>query len=282
MVLNLLALPLAVAAVYLQGSDTSIAVSPGARLEFSRYRGDISIGTWDRNEVRVAGAGGAREGWDIRVSGSTVVIGSGSGRGSRSPRGYSVTVPAWMDLRLVGMSGDVTVEGSEGRIEVETFQGDIVVTGGRDVSLRTASGDIRLAGARGRVVLATVSGDVEVSGAEGTIEAQAVSGDIRLRGIRSEDVVATTVSGDIEYSGSLVRGGRYRFSAHSGDITVRVPAGAGLVVDVSTFSGGFESEYPVALAPGGGRGRRFTFTLGDGGARLELESFSGDIRLIKP
>ncbi len=281
--LDLLTLSLAVATVWAQGPDTSLAVSPGARLELRRHRGDITIGTWNRNEVRIHGTEGASEGWDIRVSGSTVTIGSGLRRGSRRSEDYALSVPAWMELRLVGMAGDVRVEGSESRIEVETLQGDIVVSGGRDVNLRTASGDIRLSSAKGRIVLATVSGDVEVTHAVGRIiEAQAVSGDIRLRGIRSEDVIATTVSGDIEYSGYLLQGGRCRLSAHSGDITVLVPPGAGLVVDVSTFSGGFESDYPVTSPEAGGRGRRFTFTLGEGGARLELESFSGDIRLLRP
>jgi hypothetical protein len=50
-------------------------------------------------------------------------------------------------------------------------------------------------------------------------------------------------------------------------------------VSVATFSGGFESDFPVTLREVLGGGRNFQFTLGDGAARIELESFAGQIRL---
>jgi hypothetical protein len=38
----------------------------------------------------------------------------------------------------------------------------------------------------------------------------------------------------------------------------------------------------VTLQGTGGHSRRLAFTLGGGGATIDLESFSGDIRLVKP
>jgi hypothetical protein len=52
------------------------------------------------------------------------------------------------------------------------------------------------------------------------------------------------------------------------------------VVSVSTFQGDFESAFPVTLTEH--RGKRFDFTLGGGSARLDLESFGGTIRLVRP
>jgi hypothetical protein len=53
------------------------------------------------------------------------------------------------------------------------------------------------------------------------------------------------------------------------------------MVSVSTFSGDFESDFPVPVRETR-KGRRFSFTLGAGSAQVSLESFQGTIRLVKP
>jgi hypothetical protein len=50
---------------------------------------------------------------------------------------------------------------------------------------------------------------------------------------------------------------------------------------VSTFSGDFESDFPVPLRETR-KGRRFSFSLGSGSAQVSLESFQGTIRLVRP
>jgi hypothetical protein len=49
---------------------------------------------------------------------------------------------------------------------------------------------------------------------------------------------------------------------------------------VSTFDGGFESDFPLTLT-GTRSSQRLSFTMGAGNARLELESFDGSITLHK-
>ena len=60
-----------------------------------------------------------------------------------------------------------------------------------------------------------------------------------------------------------------------------VPTGTGAWVDVSTFNGDFQSELPVTYDRSGKR-KNFNFTLGEGGARIELSAFNGTIRLRSP
>ena len=48
----------------------------------------------------------------------------------------------------------------------------------------------------------------------------------------------------------------------------------------TSFQGDFESAFPVTITER--HGKRFEFTLGNGSARVELESFSGTIRLVRP
>ena len=67
---------------------------------------------------------------------------------------------------------------------------------------------------------------------------------------------------------------------NDGNISIR-PAGAlNATVTVSTWSGEFESATPVTIS-GSQEGKRFSFTVGTGSARLELEAFDGLIRLEK-
>jgi hypothetical protein len=53
-----------------------------------------------------------------------------------------------------------------------------------------------------------------------------------------------------------------------------------VTITVATFNGDFESDFPVTIM--GTRDKRFSFTIGDGSARLELETFGGSIRLRRP
>ena len=116
---------------------------------------------------------------------------------------------------------------------------------------------------------------------EGDVQVESVNGDLRLERIASDDVEASTVSGAVLYQGTLRDDGRYRFASHTGDLTVVVPDRASAAVSVSTFNGDFDSSFPVQLQKVG-RSRSFDFVLGSGRAELELESFSGSIRLQRP
>jgi DUF4097 and DUF4098 domain-containing protein YvlB len=266
-----------------EGTDTTVAVRPGTRLEVHTMSGDIIVRTWERNAVRVVAEHSSRDRVDIGYSGVVLKISASSRRGA--PRGvdYTLAVPAAMDLNLSGTFGDVSVDGSSGRITVETVQGDVTVRGGGSlVTLHSVSGDVRVSGARGRVAASSTNGEVVVEDVEGEVSAETTNGDVLLRGIRSDNVTATTVNGDIEYRGTLRDHGQYRLSTHNGDVTVAVPSGTNATVTVSTFSGDFESDFPVTVTGPSRQGRRFTFTIGTGRATLELESFQGSIRLVRP
>jgi len=61
---------------------------------------------------------------------------------------------------------------------------------------------------------------------------------------------------------------------------VSIPEKANVAVSVSTFNGDFTPCFPVQLT--GKTKHRFNFTIGAGSARLELESFGGDIKICRP
>jgi hypothetical protein len=89
------------------------------------------------------------------------------------------------------------------------------------------------------------------------------------------------VNGSVVYEGTIHADGVYSFSSHNGPLTITVPQGTNAQVNVSTFSGNFSAGFPVSFRQVHGD-KSFKFELGTGGARIELNSFNGTIRLVRP
>lgn len=260
-----------------QGTDTTLALRGATRLELSSFEGDIEVSTWTRASVRVE----ARHDEDVRVEadlvGRSLQVHAHSRHGPSEVR-WRLTVPAELALDLSSQSGTINVRGTRAEVRASTVEGDITVEGGAGVvELQSVDGDVCLGNASGRLSLATVDGMVTVTDVRGELAASTVDGAMQLTGITARVVSASTVDGDIQFEGTLEAGGRYRLTSHDGDVTVTTPD-INAEVSVSTFSGEFESDFPVTLRGGTGRSR-MNFTLGRGQARLELESFDGLVAL---
>jgi DUF4097 and DUF4098 domain-containing protein YvlB len=277
-------------------TDTTLSVDAGARLELENFAGSVEVRTWDRPQVRVQATHSSRDRVEIRNSMLRLHIESGqdydddSDRRRSARRGpssrvveYTLTVPAAMSLSISGPYTDVTVENTRGEVNVETVQGEVIVRGGSgNISVESVQGSVTVEAARGRVNAHSVSESIVLRDIVGDISAEAVSGDITLEKIRATNVEATTVSGELMYEGTIADGGRYSFASHSGDVTLTIPQGSNAAISVSTFSGDFQAGFPVRLTDTRSRGKRFGFTIGNGSARVELESFSGDIEVNRP
>ncbi len=262
-----------------QGTDTTITVRAGSRLELSSQEGGITIATWTRNAIRIEADNDDDTRIEVDQSGGTVSVRAHS-RNGPSEITWKVTVPADMALELSSQSGEVSVDGTRAEMNISTVEGGITVRGGAGfVTLQSVEGDIVLSDANGHIGLTTVDGSLTVRGAQGDLKASAVDGEIRLKEIESSNVEASTVDGEIRFSGAIRDGGRYRLTSHDGDVTVFAPV-INASVSVSTFSGDFDSDFPVTLNGSSAR-KRMSFTLGTGSARLELESFDGTVALRK-
>lgn len=261
-------------------ADTTVPVAAGTRLIVHLHKGSVRVGTWERQAVRITSDPPAPPSLKMGTDGKflRVHVGPASDGGSVD---LGLTVPAAMALDLSAPFADVILEGTRGQVTLETVSGDIVVRGAaRSVTVRAIDGDVRVEGARGTVQVHSVDGDIEIVDVEGDVAAEAIDGDVRLLGVRSASVRLSTVDGDVRYDGEIRDGGRYRFITHDGVIVAAVPEGANVAVAVRTYAGEFHSSFPVTLQTG--PEKRFEFALGDGSARMELEAFDGEIRLVRP
>ena len=265
-----------------QQIDTTVPARMGQRLVVDSYGGEIDVKTWGRNAVRVEADPSSRTAVEVSSSSGAVSVRTEGRRGPPSQVDFTITVPAWMGLDLSGVYTDVKVTGVRAPITVETVQGEVDVNGGEGtVSLRSVQGHVILRGAKGRIDVHSVNEDVRVFDASGEITAETVNGEVVLERVDATSLEAETVNGDLAYDGPLRSGGRYTLSSHNGDVTIAAAENASAMVTVSTFSGEFESDFPVPLKETR-KGRRFSFTLGGGSAQVSLESFQGTVRLVRP
>jgi DUF4097 and DUF4098 domain-containing protein YvlB len=280
--MTIASLALAVLGTVSFDTDTTFAVRPGSRLDVNNFAGEIVVQAWSKNELRVEASHSARAWIEVEDTSPTITLRAKSRRAVPIQADYRLTVPAWMALELSGIAADVSIEGTKGEIKVSTVNGDVHVRGGaKFISLSSVEGDVSLEGARGKIEASSVNQDIHIRDATGDIVAETVNGDVLLEQVESDNVEATTVNGSLTYDGPVKDEGTYRFSTHAGDIILGMTERSNATVSVATYSGEFESSIPVERA-GHGKGKRFSFTVGDGSARVELESFNGSIQVRRP
>ena len=270
------------------GSEKTVDVTKGTRLVLSNQAGEVVVRSWDQDRVRIQASHGARETISAETTDNTLRIRTQRTGGSRGPGGlvdYQITVPRWMPVNLTGTYLDATIEGTQAEVTVETVHGNAKVTGGNGaVSLRSVEGVITVDKASGRVQATTVNEGIRITNSSGEISAETTNGNIFIDSAQTSNLEAFTVNGEVTFNGTIRDSGVYKLGTHNGDIRVGLGGANNATVFVRTFQGDFAADFPVQLPDGQNPrsgSKRFNFTLGSGSARIELQSFGGDIVLAR-
>ena len=250
-------------------------------------------GTFGDDGEHGGGRGWFRDGHEVRIT-------ERSRNGLEAFADLRVTVPTGTNIWLHLGVGKAFVSNVDGNIRVSVASADVaadrtrgtlrVGTGSGNVDLRTASGDVKLE---------TGSGDITVSGMQGTsLRLSTGSGNVTLTDGKAGDMHIETGSGDVEATGSsgddlsfetgsgnvnvaLVATFRQlRIETGSGDVTLKVPPTLGAEVDLDTGSGDIDLG-GLTLQVRRIEHDHVTGTLGDGKARLSVETGSGNVHLQK-
>ena len=268
-------------------------LSATGHVSIDNLKGTVTVRTWDRPEVRIAGSlGEGVEKLEIEGSGERLTIhvryperdGWFNWGGSKGePTDLEVTVPSAAGLKVSGVSADINVTGTGGeRLRLETVSGDLTVRGARaaEANFESVSGNVDAEIDSRSTSAETVSGDLRLRGAiGGRVELESVSGDLGLRAGTLERLEASSVSGDADLQLALAPGARVNAETLSGNLTLRLPANASGRIQAESFSGSIRSPVGEVVTEEYGPGSSLEGTLGDGSADLRLESFSGDIRI---
>lgn len=170
----------------------------------------------------------------------------------REPRiRVDVRAPHGTSLAFTTASADVSATGRLGDVRGKTASGDVTVPSAESVTVKTASGDVRVGDVAGAASLQSTSGDVRAGSVGGPLDASVVSGDLRIDASAAGGLVSS-VSGDVELG--AVAEGEVTVKSVSGDVTVGVREGSRVHVDVSTVSGDLRSDVELDDAPADGDG----------------------------
>lgn len=279
MITTLLAVTIAAAPMQ-QQLDSTFAVRGGGRLSVENMMGKVTIRSWDRDQMRVR----ADRGRNIEIdrSASTVRVEKEMRRGPPETTELEITVPRTFDVEIEGINLAVDVAEVAGDISIETVNGDVVIAGVNGaVTAETVQGGIDVRDTRGDLELESSNGGITIRSHEGDISVDGINGPVTLRDIRSGSVEIETVNGAVEYGGQIRDNGRYTFATHQGNLTLYVPENTNASFSIETWRGEVDAEFPIQVRSLG-RQDRTTFTLGNGGARIEIESFGGRVILRRP
>ena len=203
---------------------------------------------------------------------------------------YTVAVPRDANVILRSVSGDIRVSNLNGDLRAETASGDIAASAVRRLrQAKTFSGDLEIADSDSEdLVGSTISGTIVARALKArSVDLQSVSGDVRMTDVESDRTFVRSVSGTVDFSGRLATKGRYEFQSHSGDVKVAPVGASGFSIEASTFNGDLRSDFPLTLQgnPPNSFTRRNTRgirgSFGEGGAVLTVQSFSGNITIVK-
>lgn len=136
--------------------------------------------------------------------------------------------------------------------------------------------------ARGvKLDVGSVTGDVDVEGASAPVTVNTVTGDLSIQ-TSAWPVQLTTVTGDISATTGAPGSESAKVTAVTGDVSLDIPSSSNLVVTAHTTAGDINNDFSLPVTEQKyGPSQSLTGTLGSGGAKLELNTVTGDITLNK-
>jgi DUF4097 and DUF4098 domain-containing protein YvlB len=183
---------------------------------------------------------------------------------------YDVTVPAGVSVNVATASAPITADSLSGDIGLSSETGQISVA-------NTAKSHLRVRSMTAAVSLNNVTASI--------VDIQSSGGAVQLKNVTGQRIAVGTTSGDITYQGDCSGGGDYLLTTHTGAIDMTLPPTASVDLTARSTSGVVENAFPLqekthnTFVPQ--QGRSFAGTSNSGSSSVELQSFSGKIRVKK-
>jgi DUF4097 and DUF4098 domain-containing protein YvlB len=183
---------------------------------------------------------------------------------------YDITVPGGISVNVSTTSAPITADSISGDIGLSSETGQITV-------LNVSKSHVRVRSVTAAVNLSNVT--------MSRVDIQSAGGAVQLHNVTGQRVSASTTSGGINYQGDCSGGGDYILTTHSGAIDVTLPPTASVDLTARSNTGVVENAFPLqekshnSFVPR--QGRSFAGTSNSGSSSVELQSFSGKIRVKK-
>jgi DUF4097 and DUF4098 domain-containing protein YvlB len=287
---------------YEEKFERTEALARDGMVYLSNVSGDIEVKTWNEASVKIEALKTSRAATEAKAKENAALVtievtkeGSVLRIETKYPErrrswgnnqlnvsvSYKLWIPEKASFEGHSVSGDVAVDPLGGKCDINAVSGDVEILGAQGLEVTLVSGELNARDISGDAYLNTVSGDIRAERIRGSVTTETVSGDIDLLEIsEARSVDAKTVSGDITYRGDVRPDGQYRMRAHSGDIEMVIPAGSEFDFEAKTFNGTVDTAFEIKVI-GKISPKDIKGTVGNGGATIRLNAFSGNIDLRK-
>lgn len=278
----------------------TLELEKGGTVKVEVNPGDITIKTWDKNEVLVKVDGldddEVRE-LEIRSKGNLLTIEYEGKWGYGNSADYTITVPTNVNLELYTTGGDVRLYNNiSGDVKVSTMGGDISTESiSGDAKLETMGGNISFKNIGGRASITTQGGDLRGNDISGSsTEVKTMGGDIQLNKINDVQKITTfggnifvkEANGDVELT---TFGGQIELDKAQNSVTAKTYGGnisigqANGRVDVNTGAGNIElRQISGSVKARTSAGDIYVGLNPSGNVESEIRTDAGDIVLTLP
>src|SRR5258707_3309698 len=260
--------------------DRNYSVTGPLRLELTNASGDVDItGSADgkvniHGDVRASGYGfdNPQKRLDDTVAsppveqkGSTIRVGKEFSNLRNISISYNIQVPHDTEISasvasgaqiIRNVTGPVTVRAASGSIRLEKIERDAHLTtasgtipatdAGSELHVSTASGDVSASSVKGDVIANAVSGVIRIAKPRARVEATHTSGEVEIQGA-SNDVNSHAISGLASVEGNPGADSYWDLKSISGGVQLRVPTAANLHFSAEATSGEIRTDIPIVV-----------------------------------
>ena len=272
-------------------SDLDISIPASATVDIAGKRGDVTISdrkaavkvTVQHGDVSLTKIGGAAQlsvengsvraseiGGDVDITGhvDSVTIDQVTG-------GVRLNGDFYEDIRLSKIAKSVVFKTSRSDMEIASVPGEIEVASD-EVHGNQLTGPSRVVTNSKNIHLEEVSGDLQVQSNNGDVE-------VTTAGKQAASKMSvTTDHGDV----ALTLGGSHApekidVATQHGDITLTLTPSAGFQINADTRKGSISSDFSAVTINEGDGMSRANGTVGNGASKVQVNTETGDIKLVK-
>lgn len=198
-----------------------------------------------------------------------------------APINATITVRGYDIDTVIDTVKKVTVEIAGGDVSIRNLTNGIKVSAGRgDVTVDSSQGEMDLETTTGNI-LVFQAGPSEIGDA---FRAKTNNGAIVLQSLEFRRTTVGSVTGSVAYTGEIQNGGSYNLNTNKGSIRMTIPVKSSFQMWATYGFGNFSTEIPIDITTENinpGPIKTIRGNLGNGDATLKLTTSNGSIAIKK-
>lgn len=219
-------------------------LAPKGVVKLDNVNGNVRVATWDRAEIKVDAVK----------------------HGDKQEQLDAVTIDIDAGADRIQIKTKHPVGGFGRRNGGNSVSVDYVVTVPREVRLDKVS---------------TINGDMEIEGVTGKVVASTVNGGLTAKSLRNDADLSSVNGGLAAKFADLQEGHHVKLQTVNGKIALTLPRGVNAELSAKTLNGSLDSEHDLTVKKNFPLGRELKGRLGQGGARIDVSSVNGGIKILR-